>query len=191
MTIPPRLQPRFVALGVSLLVLCLSSVSVEAYAQVPSTVAHLSSGNTPDSAKVAGDALRSGFINPPPSARLRCYWWWLNGHVPIESIDHDLTEMKAKGYGGVLLVDANGADAENNDPVPVGPVFGSPARTVLFLHAVKAAHKLGPDIILTITDGPVLGICISQESISSCGSVHCSRWCVRQSILSRRNCSAS
>ena len=26
-----------------------------------------------------------------------------------ESIDHDLTEMKAKGYGGVLLVDANGA----------------------------------------------------------------------------------
>ena len=52
-------------------------------------------------APAAQDALRSGFLNPPPSARLRCYWWWLNGHVTIESIDHDLTEMKAKGYGGV------------------------------------------------------------------------------------------
>ncbi|MGB7267451.1 MAG: glycosyl hydrolase, partial [Terracidiphilus sp.] len=101
--------------------------------------------------------LDSGFLNPPPSARLRCYWWWLNGHVTIESIDHDLTEMKAKGYGGVLLVDANGADAEGNDPVPAGPMFGSPAWTALFLHAVKTAHKLGLDIILTITSGWDLG----------------------------------
>jgi hypothetical protein len=108
-------------------------------------------------APVAQDALRSGFLNPPPSARLRCYWWWLNGHVTIESIDHDLTEMKAKGYGGVLLVDANGADAENNDPVPAGPTFGSPAWTALFLHAVETAHKLDLEIILTITSGWDLG----------------------------------
>jgi hypothetical protein len=108
-------------------------------------------------APAAQDALRSGFLNPPPSARLRCYWWWLNGHVTIESIDHDLTEMKAKGYGGVLLVDANGADAENNDPVPAGPTFGSPAWTALFLHAVETAHKLDLEIILTITSGWDLG----------------------------------
>jgi hypothetical protein len=103
------------------------------------------------------DALNSGFLNPPPSARLRCYWWWLNGHVTEESIDHDLTEMKAKGYGGVLLVDANGADAENNDPVPAGQTFGSPAWTALFLHAVETAHKLDLEIILTITSGWDLG----------------------------------
>jgi hypothetical protein len=101
--------------------------------------------------------LDSGFVNPPPSARLRCYWWWLNGHVTTESIDHDLTEMKAKGYGGVLLVDANGANGEGNDPVPAGPMFGSPAWTALFLHAVKTAHKLGLDMILTITSGWDLG----------------------------------
>ena len=104
-----------------------------------------------------GDALGRGFQNPPPSARLRCYWWWLNGHVTTESIDHDLTEMKAKGYGGVLLVDANGANAENNDPVPAGPTFGSPAWTALFLHAVQTAHKLDLEIILTITSGWDLG----------------------------------
>jgi hypothetical protein len=65
--------------------------------------------------------------------------------------------MKAKGYGGVLLVDANGANAEGNDPVPAGPTFGSPAWTTLFLHAVQTAHKLGLEITLTITSGWNLG----------------------------------
>ncbi|HEY1647289.1 MAG TPA: glycosyl hydrolase [Terracidiphilus sp.] len=103
------------------------------------------------------DALVQAFAAPPLSARLRCYWWWLNGHVTVESIDHDLNEMKDKGYGGVLLVDANGADGEHNNPVPAGPTFGSPAWTVLFLHAVETAHKLGLEITLTITSGWDLG----------------------------------
>ncbi len=104
-----------------------------------------------------GDALADDFMSPPVSARLRCYWWWLNGHVTVESIDHDLTEMKAKGYGGVLLVDANGADAGGNDPVPAGPTFGSPEWIVLFQHAVQTAHRLGLEITLTITSGWDLG----------------------------------
>jgi hypothetical protein len=144
----------------SLLVLCcagiaLGSICAHAHgAQRSAEVRHSAATNT---APVSQDALGSGFLNPPPSARLRCYWWWLNGHVTVESIDHDLTEMKAKGYGGVLLVDANGADAEGNDPVPAGPTFGSPAWTALFLHAVQTAHKLGLEIILTITSGWDLG----------------------------------
>jgi len=157
MTILLRFRPRSVALSFSLLALCLISISVAPYTQTPLTAVRSSSGKEPDSAKLIGDALRSGFMNPPPSARLRCYWWWLNGHVTVESIDHDLAEMKAKGYGGVLLVDANGADAENNDPVPAGPTFGSPAWTALFLHAVQTAHKLGLEIVLTITSGWDLG----------------------------------
>src|SRR5271163_3185381 len=56
------------------------------------------------------DALREGFANPPASARLRCYWWWLNGHTTKATITRDLEEMQKKNYGGVLLVDANGAD---------------------------------------------------------------------------------
>ncbi len=108
-------------------------------------------------AQVQTDSLVKGFVAPPPSARLRCYWWWLNGHVTTESIDHDLTEMKAKGYGGVLLVDANGASDGGNDPVPAGPTFGSPAWTALFLHALQTAHKLGLEVTLTITSGWDLG----------------------------------
>ena len=49
--------------------------------------------------------LRAGFASPPPSARMRCYWWWLNGNTDKATITHDLEEMKAKGFGGALLVD--------------------------------------------------------------------------------------
>jgi len=65
--------------------------------------------------------------------------------------------MKAKGYGGVLLVDANGADTDGNEPVPAGPIFGSPAWTALFLHAVETAHRLGLEVTLNITSGWNLG----------------------------------
>lgn len=157
MTVPLRFQRQCALIVFSLLALCLISISVTAYAQPPLTVTHSSSRNAGDSAKMTGEALRSGFLNPPPSARLRCYWWWLNGHVTAEGIDHDLTEMKAKGYGGVLLVDANGADAEGNDPVPAGPTFGSPAWTALFLHAAETAHRLGLEMTVTITSGWDLG----------------------------------
>ena len=56
------------------------------------------------------DPLAEGFANPPQEARLRCYWWWLNGNTNQATITRDLEEMKAKGYGGALLVDAGGAD---------------------------------------------------------------------------------
>src|SRR5215469_12555864 len=70
--------------------------------------------------------LEAGFRNPPPSARLRCYWWWLNGNVTKQSITSDLEQMKAKGYGGAIVVDAGGAEQEHNQKVPAGPLFGSP-----------------------------------------------------------------
>jgi len=149
--------PASLRLGVLVLCASIALDSVCAHAQAPQRPAEVRHAVATVAAPASQDALRSGFLNPPPSARLRCYWWWLNGHVTIESIDHDLTEMKAKGYGGVLLVDANGADAENNDPVPAGPTFGSPAWTALFLHAVETAHKLDLEIILTITSGWDLG----------------------------------
>src|SRR5580692_11118450 len=81
----------------------------------------------------ASDELRKGFANPPASARLRCYWWWLNGHTTAATITRDLEEMQKKGYGGVLLVDANGANQNGNDNVPAGPEFGSPEWTALYV----------------------------------------------------------
>ncbi len=47
--------------------------------------------------------LEEGWQNPPNQARLRAYWWWLNGNVTKASITHDLEQMKAKGFGGALI----------------------------------------------------------------------------------------
>jgi len=101
--------------------------------------------------------LRAGFLNPPPAARLRCYWWWLNGNTDAATITHDLEQMKAKGFGGALLVDANGANQDGNANVPAGPTFGSKEWVALYLHALKEADRLGLEITLNITSGWNLG----------------------------------
>jgi alpha-L-rhamnosidase len=101
--------------------------------------------------------LRSGFVNPPAEARLRCYWWWLNGDTTEETITHDLTEMSRKGFGGVLLVDANGSGQNGNVAAPAGPMFGSPAWVKLYVHALKTAAALHLEVTLNITSGWNLG----------------------------------
>ena len=103
------------------------------------------------------DSLREGFASPPASAQLRCYWWWLNGHTTPATITRDLEEMRKKGYGGVLLIDANGSNQSGNDNVTAGPEFGSPEWTALYVHALKEADRLGLEITLNITSGWNLG----------------------------------
>ncbi len=105
----------------------------------------------------ADDPILRGFRTPPQDALLRCYWWWLNGHTTKDTITRDLTEMQRKGYGGVLLVDAGGADQNGNNNVPAGPQFGSPEWTALYLHALKVANQLGLEVTLNITSGWNLG----------------------------------
>ena len=101
--------------------------------------------------------LRKGFEVPPPAARLRCYWWWLNGDTTEATITRDLEAMAAKGYGGALLVDADGSNQEGNREVPAGPEFRSPAWVKLYVHALKEAQRLGLEISLNITSGWNLG----------------------------------
>ncbi len=102
-------------------------------------------------------ALRQGFETPPPAARLRCYWWWLNGNTTEATITSDLEGMAAKGYGGALLVDADGSNQTGNQEVPAGPEFGSPAWVKLYVHALKEARRLGLEISFNITSGWNLG----------------------------------
>jgi hypothetical protein len=112
----------------------------------------------PSLKKSAGvETLRRGFTQPPDSAKLRCYWWWLNGNTTEETITHDLEQMKAKGFGGALLVDANGSNQTGNENAPAGPLFGSPAWIKLYVHALKVAARLHLEISLNITSGWNLG----------------------------------
>ena len=52
------------------------------------------------------DALKSGFENPPESARPRVWWHWMNGNITKEGIKLDLTWMHKIGLGGFQTFDA-------------------------------------------------------------------------------------
>jgi hypothetical protein len=102
--------------------------------------------------------LRAGFERPPDTAKARCYWWWLNGNTTMDTITRDLKGMKAKGFGGAILVDADGSGQEGNTEAPAGPPIGSPAWTALVVHALAEARQLGLEISLSVTSRGNVGI---------------------------------
>lgn len=102
-------------------------------------------------------SLDEGWQNPPNQARLLAYWWWLNGNVTKESITHDLEEMKAKGFGGAVLIDAGGANQWGNAQVPHGPTFFTPEWRELYKHTLREANRLGLEMSLNIQSGWNLG----------------------------------
>jgi len=97
--------------------------------------------------------LETGWTNPPNEARLRAYWWWLNGNVDKAAITRDLEQMKAKGFGGTVIFDAGGASQDGNGEVPAGPTFFSEAWRDLYRHCLREAHRLGLEISLNIQSG--------------------------------------
>lgn len=103
------------------------------------------------------NVLEAGFRNPPHRAGIRAFWWWLNSNVTKKSITRDLEEMKAKGFSGALIFDADGSSQRGNGPVPAGPVFGSPEWTELFVHACREARRLDLELSLNIQSGWNLG----------------------------------
>ena len=104
-------------------------------------------------AVAAAAPLDEAWSNPPTDARLRSYWWWLNGNVTTASITQDLQGMKAKGFAGAVIFDAGGASQDGNDEVPAGPCFGTPAWRELYLHTLREASRLGLEISLNIQSG--------------------------------------
>ena len=100
---------------------------------------------------------KRAFRNPPHSAGIRAFWWWLNGNVTKEAITRDLEEMKDKGFSGALIFDADGSSQRGNRRVPAGPVFGSPEWTELFVHACQEAKRLDLELSLNIQSGWNLG----------------------------------
>ncbi|HXS68462.1 MAG TPA: glycosyl hydrolase [Candidatus Polarisedimenticolia bacterium] len=105
-----------------------------------------------------GDSqLETGWTNPPAEARLRAYWWWLNGNVTTQSITRDLEGMKAKGFGGAVLIDADGSSQDGNARAPHGPTFFSPEWRELYKYTLREADRLGLEISLNIQSGWNLG----------------------------------
>lgn len=116
-------------------------------------------GGSAARAAPAGESqpIEQAWANPPPAARLRAYWWWLNGNVDAAAITRDLREMKAKGFGGAVIVDAGGAEQDGNHRVPHGATFASPEWVALFRRALEQADQLGLELSLNIQSGWNLG----------------------------------
>ncbi|MCF7974602.1 MAG: glycoside hydrolase, partial [Phycisphaerae bacterium] len=106
---------------------------------------------------VFSDNLERGFLNPPHSAGIRSFWWWLNSNVTKDAITRDLEAMKAKGYNGAMIFDADGSSQQGNRRVPDGPLFGGPEWTALFVHACTEARRLNLELSLNIQSGWNLG----------------------------------
>ncbi|MEI7909977.1 MAG: glycosyl hydrolase [Verrucomicrobiota bacterium] len=105
----------------------------------------------------AAPAAEDPWLTPPPEARLRAYWWWLNGNVDKPAITRDLEQMKAKGFGGAVIFDADGSSQGGHVKVPAGPTFGTPAWCELFAHTVREAARLDLELSLNIQSGWNLG----------------------------------
>jgi len=75
------------------------------------------------SAQAAAE-LEDGWASPPTAARVRAYWWWLNGNVTQAALTRDLEEMKARGWGGALICDADGSSQDGNERVPAHGQLG-------------------------------------------------------------------
>ena len=57
-------------------------------------------------AQTKPDPLKSGFENPPESARPRVWWHWMNGNISKDGIKLDLEWMHRVGLGGFQNFDA-------------------------------------------------------------------------------------
>jgi hypothetical protein len=103
--------------------------------------------------RLLAGGLEQGWTDPPRDARLRAYWWWLNGCVTKAAITRDLEEMKALGWGGALIFDADGSNEEGNGRAPHGPTFLSPEWRGLYKHTLREADRLGLEMGLNIQSG--------------------------------------
>jgi hypothetical protein len=85
------------------------------------------------------DPLELGFASPPFSAKPWVYWYWQHCNLTKEGITADLEDMKRRGIGGVLIMDA----AEG---VPMGLTYDSPEYWAMVDFAVREAARLGLQI---------------------------------------------
>jgi hypothetical protein len=106
---------------------------------------------------LVASTIEEDWNNPPRDARVRAYWWWLNGNVTREAITRDLEEMKAKGFGGALICDADGSSQDGNERAPRGPTFFSAEWRELYKHTLREADRLGLEMSLNIQSGWNLG----------------------------------
>jgi hypothetical protein len=86
------------------------------------------------------DSLKSGFVNPPHSARPLVWWHWMNGNISKEGIKLDLEWMHRVGIGGFQNFDAALATPQ---VVEKRLAYMTPEWKDAFKYATNLANQLG------------------------------------------------
>jgi hypothetical protein len=96
-------------------------------------------------------SIRDGFKNPPPQARPKTYWWWLNGNVDTTRLKEELRAMKTAGIGGVDIFEI-GVPAYNNpsNMVKAGPAFLGTESLKAIEIAIREATRLKLEVGLNL-----------------------------------------
>ena len=97
------------------------------------------------------EELSAAFAQPPVTARPWAYWWWVNGNVTEQSIRHDLDEMKAKGFAGLLLFDARGYHDDHLPPPPPKMEFMDPQWRRMLQFSLRQAARLGLTVSVNLS----------------------------------------
>jgi hypothetical protein len=101
-------------------------------------------------APASADPLRAGFENPPPAARPRVWWHWMNGNITKEGIKLDLEWMQRTGIAGL-----QNFDAALGTPQVVARrlVFMTPEWQDAFRYAMTLADQLGLEAAIAGSPG--------------------------------------
>ncbi len=101
-------------------------------------------------AQTTGDTLKTGFLNPPDSAKPRVWWHWMSGNITKEGIKADLEWMKRAGIGGFQNFDAG-----LNTPQIVEKrlVYMTPEWKDAFRYAATLADQLGLEMAIAGSPG--------------------------------------
>jgi len=100
-------------------------------------------GCTRSAGFVNGQAVESGFVNPPDSIQTSIYWYWISDHISKEGVVKDLHAMKEAGINRAFIGNIGLSDQESG----VGNVrFYSDEWWEITHTALKTATQLGIDI---------------------------------------------
>jgi hypothetical protein len=96
------------------------------------------------------DSLRSGFENPPESAKPRVWWHWMNGNITKEGIKLDLDWMHSVGIGGFQTFDAA---LSTPQVVKQRLVYMTPEWKDAFKYAIDVGDQYGMEMAIAGSPG--------------------------------------
>src|SRR5579864_7173004 len=96
------------------------------------------------------DSLKKGFENPPPDARPRVWWHWMNGNITKEGIKLDLEWMHRVGVAGFQNFDAALATPQ---VVEKRLAYMTPEWKDAFKYAITLGDDLGMEMAIAGSPG--------------------------------------